>query len=83
MNRAKLMVPRTGAQRRSEGDTTVRISQKLVPQLPHERDESAPTETEPPEPVIAQAADDLKQGRQDTGRSPETNRLARRLGSKD
>lgn len=73
------MVPRTGAQRR---DTTVRISQKLVPKLPHERDESAATGKEPPAPVIEQAADDLKQGRQDTGRMPETNRLARRLASK-
>lgn len=80
MNRAKLMVPRTGSQRR---DTTVRQSQKLVPKLPHERDQSAAAEEEPPEPVMEQAADDLKQGRQDTGRMPETNRLARRLASKD
>jgi hypothetical protein len=80
MNRAKPMVPRTGSQRR---DTTVRISQKLVPKLPHERDESAATGKEPPTPVIEQAADDLKQGRQDTGRMPETNRLARRLASKN
>lgn len=77
------MVPRTGPQRRSDGDTTVRISQKLVAQLPHERDESAPIGREPPEAVMAQAADDLKQERQDTGRSPETDRLARRLAPKD
>lgn len=83
MNRAKLMVPRAGAQRRSDGDATVRIAQQLVPKLPHERDESAPPENESPEPVMEQAADDLKQGRQDTGRSPETNRLARRLASKE
>lgn len=80
MIRRKPMVPRTGARRR---DTTVRISQKLVPKLPHERDESAPTEAGPPEPVMEQAADDLKQGRQDTGRMPETNRLARRLASRE
>lgn len=77
------MVPRTGAQRPSDGDTTVRLSQKLVPKLPHERDESAPTDNESPDPVMEQAAEDLKQGRQDTGRSPETNRLARRLDSKE
>ena len=79
----KPVVPRTGVQRRSDGDTTVRISQTLVPKLPHERDESAPPENESPEPVMSQAADDLKQGRQDTGRSPEMNRLARRVDSKD
>jgi hypothetical protein len=77
------MVPRTGSQRRSEGGTTVRISQKLVPTLPHEWDESAPSDYQSPEPVMEQAAEDLKQGRQDTGRSPETIRLARKLASKD
>lgn len=83
MIRRKPMVPRTGAQRPSDGDTTVRISQKLVPKLPHERDESALPENESPEPVMEIAADDLKQGRQDTGRSPETTRLARKLASKE
>ena len=75
--------PRTGSQRRSDGDTTVRNSQDLVPKLPHERDESPATGAKPPRPVIAQAAEDLKQGRKDTDRAPETNRLARKLNSKN
>ena len=83
MNRAKLMVPRTGSQRRPDGDTTVRISQERVPKLPHERDESAPPESVSPQPVMQTAADDLSKGRQDTGRSPEMNRLARKLASKE
>jgi hypothetical protein len=83
MTSAKPRGRRTGSQRRSDGDTNVRISQDLVPKLPHERDESAATGEKPPQPVIAQAAEDLKQGRQDTDRAPETNRLARRLASKN
>ena len=78
--------PRKGYQRHSDGDTTVRIAQVLVPKLPHERDEtpeSPATGTKPPQPVIAKAADDLKQGREDTDRAPETNRLARKLNSKN
>lgn len=81
--------PRKGYQRRSSGDTTVRMARSLVPKLPHERDESAEsarspaTGERPPQPVIAQAAEDLKQGRMDTDRAPETNRMARKLESKN
>jgi hypothetical protein len=73
--------PRKGYQRHSDGDTTVRISRSLVPKLPHERDESPATGEKPPQPLIAQAAEDLKQGRRDTDRASETNRLARTLDS--
>jgi len=76
--------PRKGYQRPSNGDTTARMSRRLVPKLPHERDESPEspaTGEKPPRPVIAQAAEDLKQGRKDTDRAPETNRLARMLRS--
>ncbi len=79
----QILHPRKGYQRNSDGDTTVRISQKLVPKLPHERDESPATGKKPPQPVIAQAAEDLKQGREDTDRAPETNRLARKLKSRN
>lgn len=83
MTGAKAKGPRKGPQRHADGDTTVRISQDLVPKLPHERDESPATGAKPPRPVIAQAAEDLKQGRKDTDRAPETNRLARKLNSKN
>lgn len=83
MTGANPNAPRTGALRRSEGDTTVSMSQVVVPKLPHERDESPATGKKPPQPVIVQAAGDLKRGSQDTDRSPETNRLARRLNSKN
>lgn len=82
MTSAKSKGSPKGPERRSDGDTTVRISQDLVPKLPHERDESPATGKKPPQPVIAKAADDLKQGRKDTDRGPETIRLARRLNSK-
>lgn len=83
MTGARQKAPRTGSLRRSDGDTTVSMSQVVVPKLPHERDESPATGKKPPEPVIARAAEDLKRGRQDTDRGPETNRLARRLTSKN
>lgn len=83
MTGAKPKGPRKGSERHADGDTTVRISQELVPKLPHERDESPATGRKPPQPIIAKAADDLKQGRKDTDRGPETNRLARRLSSRN
>ncbi len=86
MTSAKPKGRRTGSQRRSDGDTTVRISQDLVPKLPHERDEtpaSPATGEKPPQPAIAQAAEDMKQGHKDTDRAPETNRIARKLNSKN
>lgn len=73
---------RKGPQRHSDGDTTVRMARDLVPKLPHERDESPATGDKPPQAVIVQAAEDLKQGRKDTDRAPETNRMARNLKSK-
>jgi hypothetical protein len=80
---AKTLHPRKGYRPQSHGDTTVRMSQKPVPKLPHERDESPATGEKPPQAAIAQAAEDLKRGSRDTDRSPETNRLARRLASKN
>ena len=69
----------TALTRRSPGDTTVRMSRKRVPKLPHERDESPERGRKPEQPVIERAAGDLEQGRKDTDRAPETNRLARKL----
>jgi len=81
MNGARTKTVSKGPQRRSKGDTTVRVAQVVVPKLPHERDESPASGKKPPAPVIAQAADDLKRGKQDTDRAPQTNRLARKLNS--
>ena len=74
---------RKGYQRHSNDGTTVRLSRNPVAKLPHERDESPATGGDPPQPVIVKAAEDLEQGRKDTDRAPETNRLARELRSKN
>jgi len=78
---SQLIPPKKPGKRRSDGNTTVRISQALVPKLPHERDESPAAGKKASEPVIEKAADDLKQGHKDTDRGPETNRIARKLTS--
>lgn len=48
------------------------------PRLPHERDESADSHPSIPDKRIEQAARDLAQGQQDTGRTPVVTELARR-----
>lgn len=59
----------------------VRVSERRVPKLPHERDESAETQSQRSKPrsAIRRAAADLKDGQLDTDRGPETNRLYKRL----
>jgi hypothetical protein len=48
------------------------------PRLPHERDESSDSHPGTQDERIKQAARDLANGQQDTGRSPVTTELARR-----
>lgn len=50
-----------------------------TPRLPHERDESADSQTKSPDhEVIEQARRDVESGQQDTGRGPVTDRLYER-----
>lgn len=49
-----------------------------VPRLPHERDESSDSHPGTGDERIKQAACDLEQGQQDTGRTPVVTELARK-----
>ncbi|MFZ5520173.1 MAG: hypothetical protein ACOZD0_03110 [Pseudomonadota bacterium] len=49
-----------------------------TPRLPHERDESADSQTGPRRDVIEQARRDVENGQQDTGRGPVTDNLYKR-----
>ena len=55
---------------RKPGQTTTDIGEQRAPRLPHERDESSDSQTEGVREIIKQAAQDLKQGMQDTDRGP-------------
>lgn len=52
------------------GETRPRQEGKPVPRLPHERDESASSQTGPDHEVIRQAARDLEAGLVDTDKGP-------------
>jgi hypothetical protein len=58
---------------------SVSISQRRVPRLPHERDESADSQRGEPKKVIQRAAADLKRGQQDTDRAAEMNQVYKKL----
>lgn len=60
-----------------KGETLPRRHKQPIPQLPHERDESADSHPGTDDERIAQAARDLADGQQDTGRDPVVTELAR------
>ncbi len=59
-----------------KGETLTRRHEQPIPQLPHERDESADSHPGTDDERIAQAARDLAEGQQDTGRDPVVTKLA-------
>lgn len=72
--------PAEGAEPRRDapekGQTLPSRDDKSEPRLPHERDESADSHPGTQDERVAQAARDLAQGQQDTGRSPVVTELA-------
>jgi hypothetical protein len=58
---------------------SVSMSQETVPNLPHERDESADSQGGEPKKVIRRAAADLKRGQQDTDRGAQMNQVYKKL----
>ena len=67
------------ATRRRNAKVSLSILKEPVPKLPHERDESAASQTSEPRQVIQNAAADLKRGQKDTDRSAEMNQVYRKL----
>jgi len=74
--------PSDGAEPRRDapekGETLPSRHEEPIPQLPHERDQSADSHPGTDDERIAQAARDLADGQQDTGRSPVVTELARK-----
>ena len=69
-----------GAQRNTSesGQTLPSRHGEPAPRLPHERDESSDSQTGIRDKRVEQAARDLANGQQDTGRTPVVTELARR-----
>ena len=63
----------------NKGKPKVSISQVVVPQLPHERDESVDGKSSPPTKVMKQAAADLKRGLTDTDRGAQMTKVYKNL----
>ena len=78
-NRDLKATPTSVARRRAAGTVKVSISQKIVPRLPHEHDESADPTTGEVREVIEQAADDLKRGLTDTDRGAQMTKVYKSL----
>jgi hypothetical protein len=62
---------------REKGQTLPSRNEQPEPRLPHERDESSDSHPGTEDERIKQAARDLANGQQDTGRSPVVTKLAR------
>jgi len=81
---ADLMATKTAADAEPRRDTPDSGKTKASrhghsePRLPHERDESSDEQTGIPDARVQQAARDVAQGQQDTGRSPVVTELARK-----
>ena len=60
------------------GDTRPARAGKRLPRLPHERDESADSQPQPPTEVMQQAHDDLERGLQDTDKGVPMSDLYRK-----
>jgi hypothetical protein len=67
------------ARRQGAGRVTISISQKVVPRLPHERDESTDVKGGEPSEVIKQAVTDLKRGLIDTDRGAQMTKVYKNL----
>ena len=67
------------ATHRRNAKVSLSISEEPVPRLPHERDESADSQTSEPRMVIQNAAADLKRGQTDTDRGAQMNQVYRKL----
>lgn len=83
--RASREGPHPGA-RQATGQTTARQAQKRVPRLPHERDQSADSQTQvAPEQqeVMRQAQKDVERGLQDTSKAEATDAVYRRNFAKE
>lgn len=61
------------------GETTPVLEGDMAPRLPHERDESVSHEEGPEHEVIHQAAQDIKDGLQDTDKGPVLKDLHERI----
>ncbi len=61
-----------------KGQTVPSRNQQPEPRLPHERDESSDSHPGTSDERVEQAARDLADGQQDTGRSPVVTELARK-----
>ena len=74
-------IPASGAQRRRDdpekGLTLTSRHGQPIPRLPHERDESSDSHPGTSDERIKQAARDLANGQQDTGRTPVVTELTR------
>ena len=57
------------------GQTTPHVEGALSPRLPHERDESADSQSAAPDPVIQQGHADIERGLVDTDRGPVTDQI--------
>ena len=60
---------------RTPHDASVEASLRM----PHERDESTDMTQDTPDPMIEQARQDIKNGMQDTSKSPEMNQASKKL----
>lgn len=70
---------KTAQPARPHGETHANIAGEPVPRLPHERDESASSQQGPDHEVIQQAAEDLRNGLEDTDRGPVLEELHGRI----
>jgi hypothetical protein len=72
--------PRTGADPvpNTPGQTTAQVDGESAPRLPHERDESADSQVQPPTAVGRQAHSDAASGRVDTDRGAPMDELYQR-----
>jgi len=69
--------PTPGEQPNAE--TKPSVHNRPVPRLPHERDESASSQSGPDQEVVRQAARDIENGLEDTGTGPVLDATHRRL----
>lgn len=78
----RLASPRRTARRKQSKTITVVAGESGL-RLPHEHDESSDSQRSAPRQVMRQAAEDLKQGKVDTGVGPPMDETYRRLRDSD
>jgi len=62
-----------------QGETRPNLGGEPAPRLPHEHDESASSQQGPDQPVVQQAARDVRKGLPDTDRGPVLEELRGRI----